>query len=105
MQIAGQCCAQGCDQPSIIEIDLRRVCLLHFITTCERRLGELSENMQPWPLDQIAWETADRFTKECIERGTNISRNQPAPTIPERTRLLEIIFWASQLGKQLRGSR
>ena len=105
MKVAVPCSAEGCDQRSISEIDLRQLCLVHFITTCEKRLGELSKNMQSMSLDQQARETADRFTKECYEQGTDILRRRPEPTMPERVRLLEIIFWAAQLRQQLQSSR
>lgn len=105
MKIADPCSVEGCDQRSIVEIDLRQLCLVHFITTCERRLAELSENMQLWSSDQVAREMADRFTKECFERGTDILQQQPEPAMPERARLLEILFWATQLRGQLQSIR
>jgi hypothetical protein len=61
--------------------------------------------MQSMSLDQEARETADRFTKECYEQGTDILRKGRKPTMPERARLLEIIFWVTQLREQLQSSR
>jgi len=105
MKVAKPCSTEGCDQRSITDIDLCQVCLVQFLTTCERRLGQLSENMQRCFSDQAARETADRFTKECFERGTDILQKQPETTMLERARLLEIIFWATQLRGQLQSSR
>src|ERR1019366_2753236 len=102
MNTLGQCSVRECERPAVTSIELCTVCLSHFITTCDSKLGELSKDLQMGPLEQITSETACRFTNECFEKGTDLSRNQPEPAITERARLLGIIFWAIQLERQLR---
>jgi hypothetical protein len=105
MNILGQCSATDCDRRAVTSIEAQSVCLLHFIKTCDERLGEISKNMTMKSLDQSARETADRFTKESRERAADISKKLTELAIPERYRLLEIIFWATQLGGQLKSHR
>jgi hypothetical protein len=105
MDISHQCSMSDCERPAVTSIELNPVCLLHFMTKCKSRLGVLSKKLQSRPLDQIEWETEDRFTTECFEQGTNILRCLPDLNISDRARVFEIIFWATQLRRQLPPNR
>jgi hypothetical protein len=83
MNISSQCSEPDCKRPAATSIELRSVCLPHFIMACEARLEELSKNALLWSLNQIAREKASRFTLECREKAA------------------EICLRATQLGRQL----
>jgi hypothetical protein len=104
VQIAEQCSVEGCEKCSATALDVRYVCLGHFISICYENLEELSQNTRKWSFGGTQWEFARRFTQECIEGAISFSRQSPELSNLERARLLDLLLWSTELGKRLRRS-
>jgi hypothetical protein len=102
MTAVDRCSAPGCHRPDVIALDLQPVCLSHFMAACYDRLDLLSKNLQASPANESVEESTLRFVQECPRLAIDISQKDPELTIQDRARLVEIVFWATQMGRQLR---
>jgi hypothetical protein len=90
--------------PAKTVVELRSVCLAHFLDVCYQRLDELSRSTKDWSYGGSAWDSARRITKECAQQAAAYSQHQSALSNLERARLLDIAMWAAELGRRLRRS-
>ena len=104
VEIANRCSAPGCDQRSSTVFDLRQMCLEHFITTYYEKLEVVSKNRHVWSVDGTAWESASHIIQECAQRAGDLSQQKSEISNLERARLLDIVLWAAELGRQVRRS-
>jgi hypothetical protein len=102
MTAMDRCSAPGCLRPDVTALDLQPVCLSHFMAACYDRLELLSKNLQTDSAEDPIQESALRFVQECPRLAIDISQKDPELTIQDRARLVEIVFWATQMGRQLR---
>jgi hypothetical protein len=102
MTAIDRCSAPGCHRPDVTALDLQPVCLSHFMAACYDRLDVLSKNLQASSGDEPIQESTLRFVQECPRLAIDISQKDPELTIQDRARLVEIVFWATQMGRQLR---
>jgi len=102
VEIANRCSTPGCDQTSSAALDLRQMCLEHFIAACYEKLGVLSKNRNLWAVDGTAWESAGDILQECVQRADDLTRQGAELSNLERARLLDIALWASELSRQVR---
>jgi hypothetical protein len=101
---AQQCSVPGCDQSSGLATGLGRMCLTHFIKACYQKLEQLNQNTDTWSAGGTEWESARRFIQECVQMATSFTVLKPEIVNLERAQLLDISFWAAELGQQLRRS-
>ncbi len=104
VEIAQQCSVLGCEQSSCTALNLRPMCLAHFIITCYGKLEELNQGTQTYSVGGTVWESARSFVQECVQTATSFSQQNPELSNLERARLLDIAFWATELGRRLRRS-
>ena len=104
MNASGQCSVPDCEHPAATSIELRRVCLAHFIITCYGRLEELSRSTDTWSAGGTAWESARSFIWVCVQTAANLSQQNPELPNLERARLVDIIISATDLGRRSRRS-
>lgn len=102
--MADRCSEPRCNLPAKAVIELRRVCLTHFLEACYQRLDELSKNTRDWSYGGPAWESARRITNECAQKAADYSQLESGLSNLERARLLDITLQAAELGRRLRRS-
>lgn len=106
MKTSGKCSAPNCDRPAVAFLELRSLCLSHFIDTCYAKLEELNQNTHIWAADGSASESTRTFVRECIQTASSLPQQNPELSNLERARLLDITLCASELSRRLpRSSR
>jgi hypothetical protein len=104
MELTSQCSIQGCNQPAVIDVGARRVCVAHFVANSYEKLEKLSHSTHTWSVGGEAWESARNFVRECVQSATSFSQKNTAISNLERARLVDIATWATELGRRLRRS-
>ena len=103
MNPSGKCSTPDCERPSVTSIELRSLCLLHFINTCYARLDALTQSIQALSVGGTECESARTFLHECMQTATSFSQQSPERPNLDRARLLDILFWATELDRRLAG--
>lgn len=100
MNASGKCSAPDCERPSVASIELRSLCLLHFIDTSYVRLDALTQSIRALSVGGSESESARTFLHECIQTATSFSQQSPELSNLDRARLLDILFWATELDRR-----
>jgi hypothetical protein len=104
VEIAEKCSSPGCEQGSGTVVELRQLCLAHFISTSYGKLQELSQSTHTWTVGGTAWEFARDIIQDCVQTATHFSQAGSNLSNLERARLMDIAIWATELGRRLRRS-
>lgn len=104
MTDAGQCSIAGCDQAVAASLDGDTLCRGHFISHCYARLGQYDELRKGPGLGITDTEAVRRFVHECTRQADEIEHSAQDLDDSDRTKLLNIILTASDLGRHLRRS-
>jgi hypothetical protein len=91
-----RCNVEHCGLPATCFLEREFLCLNHFITRCYQRLKECGAT--PFAdSGPAAFETNDRFLKECAERAANLVHPIRGLDNLDRARLFDIFLWATEL--------
>jgi hypothetical protein len=85
-------------------IELRSLCLSHFIDTCHARLEDLNQSIPTLSVGGTEWDSARTFVQECVQTASRFSEQNPEFSNLERARLMDILFWATELAQRFRRS-
>lgn len=97
-----RCSAQGCEQLSAARLETSAFCRGHFISTCYARLEECTKLLKERPFRDTAPALVGRFVHECVAQANDLALRAEDLDNLERARLLDIMFWAGDLGHRLR---
>jgi hypothetical protein len=88
-----QCDHCACEHHAVCLIELRFLCMHHFVAYCYQRLAEYenesTESSNP--------DCARRFFRECAAQATKLSLIGYELQNIDRARLLDIVLWANDL--------
>ena len=91
-----RCDMDRCGRPAIGSLELKHLCLDHFISHCYKRLDQCGGITFADPDDDSAAPT-DRFLQECIQQAADWVRPFRGLDNLDRVRLFDIFLWASEL--------
>jgi hypothetical protein len=99
-----QCANSGCLKPPTAIFGGKFYCRGHFVAVCYERLDFCADLLSTRNFtDRISQEMC-KFIAECTEQATRLSETAKIPNNIERARLLDILFYASDIGRHLRRS-
>ncbi len=96
-----RCCFPGCE---LLATASGPFCRGHLISTCYERLEAYAKLQKEHRLGEIAAESVRQFIHECVREADSIEHNAKDLDDLERARLLDIILWATDLGRNVRRS-
>ncbi len=102
--MAEPCHIQKCDKPAEAFLGRRSFCGKHFITACYADLKGLADQLQQERFRDESRESVKRFLQECFQQASVVLQKAHDLESAEQTRLIEILFWSSELGRSLRRS-
>jgi hypothetical protein len=91
-----RCDVEHCGRPAMCSLELRRICVDHFIAECYDRLNHC--NASPFA-DPGAAESVsiDRFLHSCAQQAASLVHPIRGLDNLERARLFDILLWSSEL--------
>jgi hypothetical protein len=95
-QTLSRCDAGNCGRPAMSSLDLKHLCVDHFIARCYERLNECSANRFADP-GEAASVSIDRFLHSCAQQAAGLVHPMRGLDNLERARLFDILLWASEL--------
>jgi hypothetical protein len=104
MQSVSVCCVTGCERSPAATLDVRALCRAHFIAACYDHFDEYGRWLEENRFRDSSMELVRRFLCECTRQATELSHNATDLDNLERARLLDILFRATELSRQLRRS-
>jgi hypothetical protein len=91
-----RCDTGSCGRPAMSSLDLKHLCVDHFIARCYERLSVCSANRFADP-DEAASVSIDRFLHCCAQQAAGLVHPMRGLDNLERARLFDILLWASEL--------
>jgi hypothetical protein len=91
-----RCDTGNCGRPAMCFLELKHVCVDHFIARCYERLNECSANRFADP-DEAASVSVDRFLLSSAQQAEGLVHPMRGLDNLERARLFDILLWASEL--------
>lgn len=99
-----ECHIAGCLKPPAAVFGGHFYCRGHFVGVCYERLDFCADLLRNRPFsDQISQEMR-KFVAECTEQAVRLSETANNLNNIERARLLDILFYASDIGSHMRRS-
>lgn len=95
-QALARCDTGNCGRPAMCFLELKHVCVDHFIARCYERLNECSANRFA-DLDEAASVSIDRFLLSSAQQAEGLVHPMRGLDNLERARLFDILLWASEL--------
>jgi len=95
-QTLARCDTGNCGRPAMSSIELRHLCVDHFIARCYERLNECSANRFA-DADEATSVSIDRFLLSCAQQAAGLVHPMRGLDNLERARLFDILLWASEL--------
>jgi hypothetical protein len=95
-QTLARCDTGNCGRPAMSSLDLKELCVDHFIAHCYERLNECNANRFADP-DEAASVSIDRFLLSCAQQAAGLVHPMRGLDNLERARLFDILLWASEL--------
>jgi len=95
-QTMARCDTENCGRPAMCSLEVRHLCVDHFIARCYERLNECSANRFADP-DEAASVSIDRFLLSCAQQAAGLVHPMRGLDNLERARLFDILLWASEL--------
>lgn len=99
-----RCSRTSCGQTSEAALERNQLCRRHFIETCYARLDEIAGQIRQKELDGSTPESVRSFLAECTTQVASDALSRRPWNNLERSRLLDILFFACDLVSQLRRS-
>src|SRR3989442_15379630 len=99
------CGAPGCSRPAAGTVELRPLCLEHFLTSCCAKLDRCGQQLREQPLEKSTVESMQQFVEESARQTTHIAQTVYDLDNLQRTRLLDNLHWAGKLSRRLRRKR
>src|SRR3989441_6176091 len=96
------CGAPGCSRPAAGTVELRPLCLEHFLTSCYAKLDRCAQLLREQPLEKSTVESMQQFVEESARQATHIAHTVDDLDNLQRARLLDILLWAGELIRRLR---
>lgn len=90
------CDGDNCGRPAMTNIELRFLCVDHFISFCYDQLNQCSPIPFCGPDDESA-ESNERFLRQCSDQAANLLRPLRGLDNLDRARLFDILLWASEM--------
>ena len=91
-----RCDTGNCGRPAMASLELKRLCVDHFIARCYERLSVCSANRFA-DSDEGATVSIDRFLHSCAQQAAGLVHPMRGLDNLERARLFDILLWASEL--------
>ena len=91
-----RCDTGKCGRPAMSSLELKHLCVDHFIARCYERLNECSANRFADP-GEAASVSIDRFLHSCAQQAAGLVHPMRGLDNLERARLFDILLWASEL--------
>jgi hypothetical protein len=91
-----RCDCGNCGRPAMSSLELKHLCVDHFIACCYERLSVCSANRFADP-DEAASVSIDRFLHACAQQAAGLVHPLRGLDNLERARLFDILLWASEL--------
>ncbi len=95
-QTLARCDTGNCGRPAMTSLELKHLCVDHFIARCYERLNECNANRFADP-DEAASVSIDRFLLSCAKQAAGLVHPMRGLDNLERARLFDILLWASEL--------
>jgi hypothetical protein len=95
-QKLARCDTANCGRPAMSSLELKHLCVDHFIARCYERLNECSANRFADP-GEAASVSIDRFLHSCAQQAAGLVHPMRGLDNLERARLFDILLWASEL--------
>ena len=99
-----ECHSIGCLQPPAGLLEGYFYCRGHFIVTCYAKLEYCSDLLRNRTFSEETFEAIRRFIGECTQQTARLSETARDLNSFERARLLDILFYASDIGSHMRRS-
>jgi hypothetical protein len=91
-----RCDTGNCGRPAMSSLELKHLCVDHFIARCYERLSACSANRFADP-DEAASVSIDRFLHCSAQQAAGLVHPMRGLDNLERARLFDILLWASEL--------
>lgn len=104
MSVGEACSVAGCDQPSVVLLETRPLCVPHFISTSYERIDEYTRAVTEHRLYETYAEQMWHFVVDCIARSADLTQCADKIDNLSRARLLDILLRAAELTRFLRRS-
>ena len=98
------CSVADCRQPPAGSLGARAYCREHFISTCYQRIEECAERLRTKDFSDAATQAISRFLIECTTQVTDMALRSESLDNLERSRLLDILLWTSEISRCVRRS-
>lgn len=98
------CQIQRCQKTAGAFLGSRALCQEHFIAACYAELKGLSDRLELERFRDVAVESAGSFVQECVQQASALARKAQDLENLEQARLIDILFWGTELGRRLRRS-
>jgi hypothetical protein len=98
-----RCDAGNCGRPAMSSLEIKHLCVDHFIARCYERLSVCSANRFADP-DEAASVSIDRFLLSCAQQAAGLVHPMGGLDNLERARLFDILLWASELAAKRGGA-
>jgi hypothetical protein len=95
-QKLARCDTDNCGRPAMSSLELKHLCVDHFIARCYERLNECNANRFADP-GEAASVSIDRFLHSCAQQAAGLVHPMRGLDNLERARLFDILLWASEL--------
>lgn len=100
-----ECYSIGCLKPPAGLLEGHFYCRGHFIVTCYAKLEYCAELLRSRTFTEETFEAIRAFIGECTQQAARLSETAKDLNNFERARLLDILFFASDIGSHMRRSR
>jgi hypothetical protein len=98
-----RCDTGNCGRPAMSSLELKHLCVDHFIARCYERLSLCSANRFA-DADEAASVSIDRFLNSCAQQAAGLVHPMRGLDNLERARLFDILLWASELAAKRGGA-
>jgi hypothetical protein len=95
-QTLAHCDTGNCGRPAMCCLELKHLCVDHFIARCYERLNECNANRFS-DSDEGASISVDRFLLSCAQQAAGLVHPMRGLDNLERARLFDILLWSSEL--------
>jgi hypothetical protein len=99
-----ECAITGCLKPTAALFGGQFYCRGHFVATCYARLDFCADLLSTRNFTDRMSEEMRKFIAECTQQAAKLSETAKDLNHIERARLLDILFYASDIGSHMRRS-
>lgn len=104
MTLSENCCVAGCDQPAIVLLMTRPLCVEHFISISYERIDEFTHAVTEHRFYETIAEQMWQFVVDCVARSADLTQCAERLDNLSRARLLDVLLRAAELSRYLRRS-